>query len=476
MRRRDFLKNTSVAFVGTVALGNLNVAYGSSQATFLSKRPKKEDRKFRSEAVDKLIAKVKKQINDPELAWMFENCYPNTLDTTVEVFGERDGKPDTVIITGDIPAMWLRDSTAQVWPYLPLVNQDVKLKRLVRGLIHRQSYCILIDPYANAFEVDPTKASMWGSDFTTMKPGLHERKWEIDSLCYPIRLAYGYWKETGDRSVFDDEWKSAMQTVIKTFREQQRKDGVGPYSFMRKTQKQEDTLPNWGAGAPIKPVGLIVSSFRPSDDATLFPFLIPSNYFAVTSLKQLEEIAQEVLSDKELLGAAKSLREEVEVALGQYARVNHAKYGEVLAYEVDGFGNRVLMDDANVPNLLALPYLDSIDVKDLLYQQTRQLVLSEDNPYFFRGKAGEGVGGPHVGLDYIWPMSIIMRGMTSIDDNEIRKCLQLLKTTHADTGFMHESFHKDDASKFTRSWFAWANTLFGELILKIHKERSYLLS
>jgi len=238
----------------------------------MNQRPKPENRKFVSEAVEKLILKIKKVIYDDELSLLFENCFPNTLDTTVN-FGIINGKPDTFIITGDINAMWLRDSTAQVWPYLSLINEDEKLKELFKGIIHRQTKCILIDPYANAFNEGPT-GSAWDKDITEMKPELHERKWEIDSLCYPIRLAYKYWQVTGDSSCFDEQWLNATALILKTFKEQQRKKDKGLYSFNRVTSWNTDTVPGNGYGNPVKPIGLIVSIFRPSDDSTIFPFLI----------------------------------------------------------------------------------------------------------------------------------------------------------------------------------------------------------
>ena len=438
----------------------------SRNRSYVSKRPAASDRNFTSSVVEQTITRVKAGIEDPKLAWMFENCFPNTLDTTVN-FSIQNGKPDTFVITGDINAMWLRDSSAQVWPYLSLTKSDARLKQMIAGVINRQTQCILIDPYANAFNHDPKPDGDWMSDVTDMNPMLHERKWEIDSLCYPVRLAYNYWKTTGDTSVFDADWTKAMQLVIKTFREQQRKDGPGPYRFQRRTERQLDTLSNDGYGNPVNPVGLIVSSFRPSDDASTFGFLVPSNLFAVTSLKQITEIAQEVAKDAALAAESTALAKEVNDAIRQYAIVEHPKYGKVYAFEVDGFGNAYFMDDANVPSLLAMPYLDTIDRHDPVYRNTRKLVLGKDNPYFFKGTAGEGIGGPHIGYDMIWPMSIIMRAQTSTSDDEIKNCIRMLRDADGDTGFMHESFHKDNPSKFTRSWFAWVNTLFGELIVEL---------
>ncbi|NDV63666.1 glycoside hydrolase family 125 protein [Bacteroides sp. 224] len=436
---------------------------------YKSNRPEK--RLFVSDAVERKIAEVKNLLTNQKLAWMFENCFPNTLDTTVRYY-PTDKEDDAVVYTGDIHAMWLRDSGAQVWPYIQLANEDPKLKRMLRGVILRQFKCIILDPYANAFldPHDPNPDHHWMSDRTTMKLELHERKWEIDSLCYVIRLAYQYWQVTGDSSIFGDEWNKAIALVLQTFKEQQKKNGHGPYTFQRKTERQLDTMSNDGKGNPVKPVGLIASAFRPSDDATTFQFLVPSNFFAVTSLRKAAEILSEVNKNQTLATECKNLADEVETALKKYAIHKHPKYGKIYAFEVDGFGNQLLMDDANVPSLLAMPYLGDMNVKDKIYQNTRKFVWSEDNPYFFKGTAGEGIGGPHIGYDMIWPMSIMMKAFTSSNDQEIKTCIKMLMDTDADTGFMHESFHKNNPKNFTRSWFAWQNTLFGELIIKLVDE------
>ena len=432
---------------------------------YICQRPKEKDRLFKSDAVEKKIKEIKSMLKNPYLAWMFENCFPNTLDTTVH-FRKLNGKPDTFVYTGDIHAMWLRDSGAQVWPYVQLANNDPKLKEMLEGVIRRQFLCINIDPYANAFNDGPV-GGHWQSDMTDMKMELHERKWEIDSLCYPIRLAYHYWQVTGDASIFDEVWLEAIGNVLKTFKEQQRKDGVGPYNFQRRTERALDTLNNNGNGAPVKPVGLIVSSFRPSDDATTLQFLVPSNFFAVTSLRKASEILEKVNKNEAMASECKVLADEVETALKKYATYNHPEFGTIYAFEVDGFGNHLLMDDANVPSLLAMAYLGDVDINDPIYQNTRRFVWSDSNPYFFKGKAGEGIGGPHVAYDMVWPMSIMMKAFTSQNDQEIKDCVRMLMNTDAGTGFMHESFHKDDPKNFTRAWFAWQNTLFGELIIKL---------
>ena len=432
-------------------------------------RPAEGERLFTSKAVEAKIAEVKKLLTNPKLAWMFENCFPNTIDTTVHYRLDENGNPDTFVYTGDIHAMWLRDSGAQVWPYVQFAQADPELKDMLEGVIRRQFKSILIDPYANAFNDGPTGGE-WMTDITDMKPELHERKWEIDSLCYPIRLAYEYWKQTGDASIFDEQWLAAIRVILDTFREQQRYGGVGSYSFKRKTDRALDTLNNDGLGAPVKPCGLIVSSFRPSDDATTLQFLVPSNFFAVSVLGKAAEVLRTVNKEEALAAECEALAAEVADALQKQAVYEHPEFGPIYAFEVDGFGNKLLMDDANAPSLLSLAYLCDVDVNDPVYQNTRRFVWSDSNPYFFKGTAGEGIGGPHIGYDMVWPMSIMMKAFTSTDDAETADCIRMLMATDAETGFMHESFNKNDAADFTRPWFAWQNTLFGELVLKLIDE------
>jgi uncharacterized protein len=471
MERIEFLRRLGALGVG---LTIFPYAARPGNKEFPQVRIPAAKRNFSSVAIEKAISEFKSNVKDPELGWLFENCFPNTLDTTV-FLKSKGAKPDTYIITGDIDAMWLRDSTAQIWPYLPFMKSDPALQNLIAGVINRQTKCILKDPYANAFYDDETKEGEWKDDLTAMKPGIHERKWEIDSLCYPVRLSYHYWKTTQDVTPFDASWKKAVESTLKTFREQQRKDSPGPYNFQRTTAWATDGVPLGGYGYPVKPVGLICSMFRPSDDATIFPFLIPSNFFAVVSLKQAAEMVKAIHKDEALSKALSALASEVEHALKVHATIEHPLYGKIFAYEVNGAGSVNLMDDANVPSLLSLPYLGAVAAGDPVYQNTRKFLLSEDNPFFFKGKAGEGIGGPHAGIDMIWPLSIVMRGLTTNDRNEIRQCLDLLRKSHGGTGFMHEAFHKDDATKFTRKWFAWANTLFGEFAWKIYKESPELI-
>jgi uncharacterized protein len=479
MTRRTLLRGALAT--GATAVSRAPVAVAMAAALpapdVLTRRPPLAERRFTSSAVEAAIHRVSQQIVDPELALIFSNCLPNTLDTTVYP-GTHNGKPDTFVITGDIDAMWLRDSSAQVWPYLPFCKQDAMLSSLIEGVIRRQVRCILIDPYANAFLSNTTsKPLSWAvHDDTTMKPGVGERKWEIDSLCYTIRLAYGYWQATGSVAPFDTDWLEAARAIVQTFRQQQRKDGPGPYHFQRSSPQPTDTLPLNGYGNPARPVGLIYSGFRPSDDACIFPLFVPANLFAVASLRQLSIMVDKLGHDSALANECTALADEVVAALAKYGQVDTKDHGRIWAYEVDGYGNSLRMDDANAPGLVSLDYLGCVTpAQRALYQRSRAFALSSDNPYFFQGSAADGIGGPHIGLGYIWPMSIMFRAFTSTTDREILQCLRWLRDTTAGTHFMHESFWKDDPAKYTRPWFAWANTLFGELILRLAVQKPSLL-
>lgn len=452
-----------------LAIGALPEAAPMAEAAeYVSRRPAPADRKFTSPAVEAEIRRVAALIADPELAWLFANCYPNTLDTTVEVGGSTT-RPDTFILTGDIPAMWLRDSSAQVWSYLPLARGDAALTRLYRGLIGRHARSILIDPYANAFGRDPgAKSPLWwvSGDQTTMRPGVAERKWELDSLCHVVRLAWGYWRATGDTQPFDAEWRRAAAAIVATMRTEQRKDGTSPYKFLRNTTNPVDSLVLGGMGAPTRKVGLIHSMFRPSDDATVYPFLIPANLFAVQALRWLAEIAGNVLHDAPLANDALALASEVETALGWYGRIGDGP-DSVWAFEVDGYGNTLFMDDANAPSLSSLAYLGCVPRNDPLFRRTEARCWSAANPYFYAQGGHAGIGGPHVGIGMIWPMSLMIHALSTDDPRIAAAVLAQLKTSHAGTGYMHEAFEAGNPTHFTRPWFAWANGLFGETMIDL---------
>lgn len=392
---------------------------------------------------------------------MFENCYTNTLDTTVKRLD--DGT--TYVITGDIPAMWLRDSVCQLRPYYVLAAEDEEIADMIEGLVRRQMKYILIDPYANAFN-EEANGNCWEKDETKMNDWVWERKYEIDSLCFPIQMSYLLWKNTGRTSQFDAEFVEAVRTIIDLWKVEQDHENKSPYNFIRRNCYFTDTLTRDGKGTLVKSnIGLTWSGFRPSDDACIFGYLIPSNMFAVVVLEYVEEIANEILGDKELAKEARELADEIRAAIEEHGTVNHEIFGKVYAYEVDGFGNYNLMDDANVPSLLSASYLGYVDEDDEVYQNTRKMILSEANPYFYKGDVAKGIGSPHTPISYIWHISLAMQGLTNKDKDYKKEILETMKRTDGDTGLMHEGFHVDDPSKYTREWFSWANAMFSELVL-----------
>lgn len=406
------------------------------------------------------VSEYLKPVNE-KLSTLFKNCYPNTMETTVKSLA----KGDTFVITGDIPAMWLRDSTAQVRHYLPVAKNDPETAEMVAGLVERQFKCILDDPYANAFNLE-SNGDCWDHDDTERdNPATWERKYEIDSLCYPIQLAYLLWKETGMTSHFNDTFFQGIDTILNVWVREQNHPENSPYYFRRKNCPPSDTLSHDGKGAPVAVTGMTWSGFRPSDDACKYGYLIPSNMFAVVVLGYVCEIA-EFKGMSDLAARAEKLRSEIDEGIQKYAIVEHPKFGKIYAYETDGLGNYNLMDDANVPSLLSLPYLGYCSADDEIYKNTRAFVLSSENPYYYSGTVAQGIGSPHTPPTYIWHIALSMQGLTSSDKEECKKLLDLLISTDADTGFMHEGFCVDDPKKFTRPWFAWSNSIFSEFVLK----------
>ncbi|GCE08765.1 glycosyl hydrolase [Dictyobacter aurantiacus] len=395
----------------------------------------------------------------PDLKAIFSRCMLNTLETTVELL--EDGT--TFVVTGDIPAMWLRDSTAQVKPYLTVAADDKDVQRLVRGLLQRQVRYILHDPYANAFNREPGRSG-FSHDHTEMTPLLWERKYELDSLCYPLYLLHEYVVRTRDTTIFDETIHQMLQCVIDVMCTEQQHDLQSPYYFERDNGVASDTLPFQGRGTRCNFTGMVWSGFRPSDDACKFGYLVPANMFAVVVLRYVAEYARSIYQDEELALRALRLREEINFGIQTYAIVQHPVYGSIYAYETDGYGNYNLMDDANVPSLLSLPYLGYCAADDPIYLNTRRFILSAANPYYFSGTRARGIGSPHTPHGYIWPIALSMQGLTATDEREVLELVQMLVDTTAGTGYMHESFHPDEPERYTRSWFAWANSLFGEFI------------
>lgn len=395
---------------------------------------------------------------------IFHNCIADTLKQTIRVM--EDGS--MYVITGDIPAMWLRDSACQLHLFTKFAKDEPELQRIIEGVIRRQVECVLLDPYANAFLADTSKTSSgsspWITDHTRMKPGLWERKYEIDSLCYPIRLSYEYYRQTGRTDCFTDRWKMAAKLIIETFRTEQHHETLSEYRFIRDNTVYYDTLSREGKGALVNDgIGLIFSGFRPSDDACTYGYLIPSNMFASVCLGYLSEIFANVYHDFELSGEAAAFSEEIRCAVEKYG-VLPGRNEKIYAYEVDGFGQYLLMDDANVPSLLSMPYYGYCRADDKGYLSTKKVLLSEENPYYYRGSALQGIGSPHTSAGFVWDISLAVQGLVSTDPEEKRQMIMTMAENDAGTGLMHESIDADDPQSYTRPWFSWANCMFCELV------------
>lgn len=397
---------------------------------------------------------------DTKLAQLFRNCYPNTLSTTTKQ-GE-DGR--YFVFTGDIPAMWLRDSSAQVRHYLPIAAKYSEIGDVIEGLCRQQTFCILTDPYANAYNEEPNW-NCYRIDKTERNAFVYERKYEVDSLCYPIQLAYLFWKETGRTGHFTADFHQAVKTIVDLWVCEQHHMEQSGYSFERTDCPPSDTLPCEGKGNPVGYTGMTWSGFRPSDDACRYGYLVPANMFAWVVLGNLIEILQAIYQDTALAEKAKQLRCDIKEGIEAYAVIHHPVYGPVYAYEVDGLGHFNLMDDANVPSLLSIPYLGYASSDDPIYQNTRRMILSKENPYYYEGSALKGIGSPHTPPEYVWHIALSMQGLTSNDPQEIEQLLNLLVNTDGETGYMHEGVYVNDPKRFTRSWFAWSNSLFSEFVL-----------
>lgn len=399
----------------------------------------------------------------PGLFDLYRTCFASTYETTAKLLPEGEA----FVVTGDIPAMWLRDSSAQVRHYLPFAKEDAQLQALLEGLIARQAKYICIDPYANAFNEEPN-GNRWDEDETFLTPWTWERKYETDSLCYPVWLAWSYWRAAGRAQVFTPQWREAARKILETLRTEQNHREQSPYRLIRPWAVEQgntrETLQNNGLGTSVGYTGMTWSGFRPSDDACAYHYLIPANCFAAVILGYLAEIAQAVWQDTGFASDALRTRREIVRGIEEYGIVHHPRFGRIYAYEADGLGHFRLMDDANVPSLLSLPYLGYLAPDDPVYQNTRKWILSEENPCYFSGEAACGVGSEHTAKGNVWPISLAMQGLTSSSHTEKERMIRLLLDTTAGCGRMHESFSADDPAQFTRPWFAWADSLCAELI------------
>jgi meiotically up-regulated gene 157 (Mug157) protein len=416
-----------------------------------------------SQTLRHVVEHIKDSIEEGYLAKVVIGCLLNTLETTVQDYsGELP-----YVVTGDIPAMWLRDSSAQLEPYVRFARHDPLLRDLLRGVIIRQARYILEDPYANAFNRLPTNDHGYPHDVTEMGPWVYERKFEVDSLAHPLRLWWLYVEVSGDASVLMEEPRLAVQQVIKVLEIEQDHERFSQYRFERVDGPITDTLQRHGLGPKHGRTGMVWSGFRPSDDATQYPYLIPAEMFLSVVLDMVAEWADTIWHDGDLRRRAERLQADILAGIREWARVDHPSWGPIWAYEVDGLGHALLMDDANVPSLLSLPFFGFCSSDHPIYQNTRRFVLSKDNPYYYEGNVLSGVGSPHTPPGYVWPLAVTMQALTSNSRSEAWHLVHQLARADAGTGLMHESVGAACAEQYTRPWFAWANSLFAESVLRL---------
>jgi meiotically up-regulated gene 157 (Mug157) protein len=477
--------------------------YSSGKYQYPYMRPAPKCRTFVSSAVERVIQDLKSRLRDPDLARLVENCLPNTLDTTILWHRGRENKGvsnlQSFVVTGDIHAEWLRDAARQLAVYQPFIKHDQKLKDLMVGAINTQANYLLISPYCNAFHPPPqsnVKKGDTAMDDVYPRPDwrqVFECKYELDSLASFLTLTNDYYENSnGDLLFLSELWMRALEKVLivmkrESFPSFDKKTGQALafyYAFKRQTNIGTETLPLAGIGNPVNyDTGLVRSAFRPSDDATILQFFIPANAHMVTELKRLranflnEKMPSQFPAER-YITAVDSFIESISSGIEKYGIVDHPKWGKVYAYEVDGYGGNVFMDDANIPSLLSLPDMGYLDVDDEIYQNTRKMILAKDgNPYYLKGTHFEGIGGPHIGIHNAWPMSLLVKMRTSNDDDEIMESLNQIMKTTANLGLMHESVHVNSphGKQFTRSWFAWCNSEFGKTILHLAVHKPHLI-
>lgn len=402
------------------------------------------------------VGRFEEKIKNEQLRNIFHKCFFNTIETTT--FFEPDGS--CFVITGDIPAMWLRDSSVQVMHYLHFAKECASVQTLIKGVLKRQWNYILIDPYANAFNRE-ANGNGHAFDLDKQSPWVWERKFELDSLCYPLWLAIKYYRHTNDTSCFDDLFLQAFDKIMQTFQKEQN-------HFEKTTYYHKIPMAHnrhWcGKGTPHKVNGMVWSGYRPSDDKCKYAYYIPGNMFIVSVLVPMEKIFR-ALQDTCRADACKEMYTQVQAGLDSCAIVE-SNGKRIYAFETDGLGNYNLMDDANCPNLLAMPYYEYPFINKEVYKNTRSLLLSKNNPFYYEGSILTGIGSPHTPKDHVWPMSLVMQALTSDDQEEINRCIEMVVASTGGTGYMHESVHKDDDKKYSRPWFAWANSLFAYCILE----------
>ncbi|QDP98446.1 glycoside hydrolase family 125 protein [Microlunatus elymi] len=415
--------------------------------------------------LESITAEVDAAVGDATVTGLFRSVMADNLPAVAELAA--DGT--TYLLTGDIPAMWLRDSAAQIRPYLILCGEDPALAETLVGVFRRQVEFIAIDRYANSFKRG-TEPSPHAADRSDAPPQVWERKYEIDSLCFPIELGYALWRITGRTDHLDGRFAEIAKLILDVWElELDHENSV--YFFERDHEQASETLSRGGRGEPVGPTGMSWSAFRPSDDACQYNYNVPGNMFAVVVLGYLEAIADQLLGDPRLAERAARLGDSIRSGIEKYGVVDHAEFGDVYCYETDGLGHHVLMDDANMPSLLSLPLSGYLAADDPAYLRTRKMILSPANPYFYAGRYAQGIGSPHTFPGYVWPIALAVQGLTATDREEKLAMVRLLVETTGGTGQMHESFDANDPTRFSRAWFSWANAMMCELVLDLAGHR-----
>jgi meiotically up-regulated gene 157 (Mug157) protein len=399
-------------------------------------------------------------------AQLFADAMVRTLARTLHVLD--DGT--VFVITGDIPAMWMRDSATQMLPYLRIAQDspDGPLADLLVGIVRRQLTYLSHDPYANAFNIEANGRCHEPRDLSD-DPWLWERKYEIDSLCFPFLLAHQVWSATGRTDHLDATFLDAARAAVATLDRETAHEELSEYRFVRPDTVAIDTLVRDGRGTPVGPTGMTWAGFRPSDDACTYGYHVPGNLMAVHCLRLLADLVPAAggAGADELVDRAAALADRLAEGIAAYGLVDHADHGRIWAYEVDGLGHHLLMDDANMPGLLSLPLVAGVAVDDPLYRRTRAFVLSEDNQFFYSGRVAAGVGSPHTPDRYVWPIALAVEGLTSESPERALELLHLIASTTAGTGHVHEGFDVDDESAYTRPWFSWADSMFCALAMSL---------
>ncbi|PFH52869.1 glycoside hydrolase family 125 protein [Amanita thiersii Skay4041] len=444
-------------------------------------RPAPACRTFNSSAVEKVIGDMKSLIKDPDVARLFENTFPNTLDTTVKYFNPDENL--AFIITG-VKAQWLRDTANQFAHYHSLLSIDSELATLVKAVINNEARYVAEYPYCGAFQPPPESGlasthNDWADGVTVNPPvnnqTVFECKYEIDSLCGFLKLSRSYYQATKDASFMNNNWRDAIDQIFRVINEQSQPtfdenfNFISFYNWTGGNGALSPMVDNGGNGEPKAYTGLVGTHHRPSDDLSVFAFLTPANAMLSVELNHLADI----------LDDTKQLRNVSEQAREWSVRIHDAIWkttvvDNIFAYETNGFGGRYVMDDANVPSLLSLPYLGFLEKHHPAYSATRKLLLSPRNPYFAAGKSFNGVGGPHVDPLHPWPMSHISAIFGTDDDNEILTSLYTIVNNTQGLGLIHESQSIRDSS-YTRSWFAWANSYFAEMVLDLAERKPGLI-